>query len=364
MGQVLRYTAMLLRAYTRDSTALFFSLFFPLIFMLLFGFLNLGAFGQVSVGVVDEARNEESARFIASLRNVETLKVTTGSLADERARLEKSDRDMVVVIPADFRIARVQPGGSVPTLTVQTNVARAQQAAVGQAILTQIIDQTTFAVVQATPVLNVRTEAVNALNLTYVDFLTPGILGLTIMQGGIAGVAFALVVERQRGVLRRIFATPLAPRTFLAAQVLQRLILTVLQVLVLLGVAVLVFHVHLVGGIGSVLAVSVIGAILFLCIGFALTGICATENQVAPLMQIVTLPQMFLSGVFFGREAIPELLRPVSAVLPLTFLNDALREVATSGASLWDVRGQLLGLGIWIVVGFVLAARFFKLEAS
>ena len=362
MRRIAAYIGMLLRAYTRDYTALFFSLFFPLIFMLLFGFLNLGGLGHVNVGIVDQARTPESALFIESLKKVETLRITGGSLADERTSLEKSDRDMVIVIPADFRIARVQPGALAPTLTVLTNVARPQQVGVGRAILTQLVNQTTFAVTQTAPVVTIATEEVNSRKLGYIDFLTPGILGMTIMQGGIAGVAFSLVVERQRGVLRRMFATPLTPRLFLATQVIYRLVITVLQVLVLLGVALLVFHVNLVGGLGTVMVLSILGAILFLCMGFALSGVCRTENQVAPLMQIVTLPQLFLSGVFFSREAMPALLQPVSAVLPLTFLNDALRQVSTTGASLWDVRGEMLGLGVWIVISFALAARFFKLD--
>ena len=362
MGRIVTYTGMLLRAYTRDYPALFFSLFFPLLFMLLFGFLNLGGFGHVNVGIVDQARTPESALFVETLRKVETLRISGGSLAEERTSLERSNRDLVIVIPADFRLARVQPGSPAPTLTVLTNVARPQQVGVGRAILTQLVNQTTFAVTETVPVVTVKTEVVNSQKLGYVDFLTPGILGMTIMQGGIAGVAFSLVADRQRGVLRRMFATPLTPRMFLATQVIFRLVITVLQVLVLLGVALFVFQVNLVGGLGTVMLLAILGAILFLCMGFALSGVCSTENQVAPLVQILTLPQLFLSGVFFGRDAMPALLQPVSALLPLTFLNDALRQVSTTGASLWDVRAEMLGLGVWIVISFALAGRFFKLD--
>lgn len=362
MGQILRYTLMLLRSYTRDRPALFFGFFFPLIFMMLFGILNLGAVGHVNLGIADEARNADSERFIATLRGIETFKITSGTRADEGAKLEAGDRDLVLVLPADFRVAPARLGTPTPTVTLLTSSARPEQAVIGSAIITQIVDQMSFAVTQTAPVVTLKREEVAGRNLRYVDFLTPGILGMTIMQLGISSVAFAFVVDRQRGVIRRIMATPISRRNFLAAHVLERLILAVLQVLILLAVAIVMFNVQIVGSLAVLLAVTVLGALLFLSLGFAVTGLVATENAAAPVTQLVTLPQMFLSGVFFSRDAAPAFLRPVADYLPLTFLNDALRSVSTSGAGLGDIGPQLLGLVAWIVVSFVLAFRFFRLD--
>ncbi len=362
MRQVLGYTLMLQRAYMRDRTALFFGFFFPLIFMILFGVLNLGAAAKVDLGIVDEAGSADSQRFVSTLSGIEALRVTTGSREDRAAKLGNGDLDMVLIIPADFRIAPARPGATVPTITVLTSSGRPEQGAIGSAILTQVIDQTSFAVTQTVPVIATRREEVAGRNLRYVDFLTPGILGMTIMQSGISSVAFAFVVDRQRGVIRRILATPISRRNYLAAHVLQRLVTLILQVLILLGVALLMFNVNVVGNLAALLLVAVLGSALFLCLGFAVTGIVATENAVPPVTQLVTLPQMFLSGVFFSRDAAPAFLRPVADVLPLTYLNDALRSISAQGASLTQIGPQLAGLVAWIVVSFVLAFRLFRLE--
>lgn len=362
VGQVLGYTRMLLRAYLRDRSALFFSVVLPLMFMLIFGALNFGAFGHVTVGIDDEARNADSARFTTVLQSVETLSIRKGALADEKASLVKGDRDLVIVIPKEFRLAPAA-AGTATTLTVYASAGRAQQASVGQAILAQVIGQLTLAADRTAPAVAMRVESVSARDLRYVDFLVPGILAMTIMQLGISGVAFGLVAAKQRGVLRRIMATPFPPRRFLAAQVVERLILAVVQTLILLGVALLVFKVQVVGSLVELLVVTILGSIVFLCLGFALAGWATTENQVAPLTQIVTLPQLFLSGVFFATDAVPAAVRPLTNLLPLTFLADALREISTSGATLWDVRGALLGLLVWSAIGFVLAVRLFRFES-
>src|SRR5436190_23885590 len=354
---------MLLRAYTRDWVALFFGFFFPLIFMSLFGVLNFGSFGHVGVGVADEAGNADSAQLVSSFSKIETLQIHKGARADELAALDKGDRDIVLVIPSDFRLAPVQQGQTAPTLTMYQSSARAEQSAVGASILQQFVDQLSFAVTRTAPVVTIKHEEVSGRNLKYVDFLTPGIVGMTIMQLGIASVMFTFVVDRQRGVIRRIMATPISRRNYMAAHVLERLLLAVVQVLILLAVAVFAFKVSIVGSLGLVLAIAILGSVLFLCLGFAVTGFVTTANQAPAIMQLVTLPQMFLSGVFFSRDAGPAFLKPVSDVLPLTFLNDALRQVSTAGAGIVDVGGDLIGIVIWSAITFVIAFRFFKLEA-
>src|SRR2546423_2253862 len=362
MRQILGYTGMLLRAYTRDWVALFFGFFFPLIFMSLFGVLNFGSFGHVGVGVVDEAGNADSAQLVSSFSKIETLQVHKGARADELAALDKGDRDIVLVIPSDFRLAPVQQGQTAPTLTMYQSSARAEQAAVGASILQQFVDQLSFAVTRTAPVVTIKHEEVSGRNLKYVDFLTPGIVGMTIMQLGIASVMFTFVVDRQRGVIRRIMATPISRRNYMAAHVLERLVLAVIQVGVLVAVAVLLFKVQIVGSLAVLLLLTVLGSALFLCLGFAVTGFVTTENQAPAIMQLVTLPQMFLSGVFFSRDVVPAFLKPISDYLPLTFLNDALRQVATAGASLGEIRGDLVGIVAWAAITFCLAFRFFHLD--
>lgn len=362
MGRILRYTLMLMRAYLRDRTALFFGFFFPLLFMGLFGVLNLGAFGHVSMGLVDEAGDADSAAFRAALAKVETLQIHEGTRADEIARLQKGERDLVVVIPSGFHIAPAAAGASVPTVALYENGARGQQAAVGSAIVAQVVDQISFAVSRTQPIVALRRELLPGRSLTYVDFLTPGIVGMTIMQLGVASVLFGFIVDRQRGVIRRIMATPIPRRSYMAAHVLHRLVVAVAQVLVLLAVAALGFHVQVVGSLAAVLLLVLLGSILFLCVGFAVTPFVTSENAAPAVMQLVTLPQLFLSGVFFSRDVVPAFLRPISDVLPLTFLNDALRQVVTAGATLADVRTDVLGMSAWSAVAFVIAVRSFKLE--
>src|SRR5437764_7340494 len=355
MRQTLRLFGLLLRAYLRDRTALFFSLIVPLMLMVIFGYLNLGEFGRVSLAIDDQAKNSASDQLTTILKGIDTLDVTESSTDAALTKLRRTELDMLVVIPADFAIAPARPGQTVPQVTVYGDDARPQQVAVGRQIVAQVIDRLSFAVTQTAPVIGVKDETVQGVRLRYVDFLVPGILGVNIMQLAIFSVAFALVADKQRGVLRRIMATPVRVPNLLAAHVLTRLVIATGQVAVLLLVALVLFNVTIVGGLAPLLVIALLGSVLFLTIGFALAGWATSENQVPAIAQLITLPQFFFSGVFFSKEAAPAVIRPITNLLPLTFLNDALREISVQGATLWDVRTQLLGLVGWTAIGLVLA---------
>jgi ABC-2 type transport system permease protein len=296
---------------------------------------------------------------------VPTLRVTTA--ADEATalhRLRRSELDMALVIPANFKIQPLRAGETSAQQPIRLfeNEAAPQEAAVGSAIVTDVIARVSTAAAGNVPSIVLLRQKVSGVSLRYVDFLVPGILGMNVMQLNIFSVAFALVAQRQRGVLRRIFATPLEPGRFLAAHGLMRLGLSVGQVLILLAVAFALFQVRIVGSLADLLVVAILGAIPFLMQGFAIAGWARTENQVPPVANLITLPQFFLSGVFFPKEAAPEVIRPITNYLPLTLLNDALREISAQGASLWDERVPLLGLVVWAVASFALAVRLLRLR--
>jgi ABC-2 type transport system permease protein len=105
-----------------------------------------------------------------------------------------------------------------------------------------------------------------------------------------------------------------------------------------------------------------IGLIIFMGFGFVISGVAKNESAVPPLSNIITLPQFLLSGTFFATTAFPLWLQSISKVLPLTYLNDAMRKVAFEGAGLNEVTHQLLILGIWFILIYAIAVKTFKWE--
>ena len=345
------------KMFVRNRAALFFSLFVPLLIMLIFGVLNFGGGTSVSLGLVDEADNAGSHALITALGQVDTFELHPGAREPELAQLKDGHRDLVLVIPPGYELTAPSPGA--PRLVAYGNQSKPEQAQVGSLLLNALVGNLVAGGGSAGPL--VALQDLPGRSLGYIDFLVPGILGLTVMQLGLFSVSFGFVQLKRTGALRRLFATPTSPAYFLGAQVTSRLIIGLTQVLVLLGVG-LWFGLHLVGSIFLLLGVSLLGSIIFLAIGFSIAGWAKNEDQAAPVANLVSLPMTFLSGVFFSRDAMPDFLRTITDYLPLTYLNHALRSVTNDGVGVGAIGGDLLGMAVWAVLAFLMAVRLFKWE--
>ena len=94
----------------------------------------------------------------------------------------------------------------------------------------------------------------------YIDFLIPGLLGMNLMNSGMWGIGFALVDMRQRKLLKRFVGTPMRRSDFLLALTSSRLVLMVIEIALLLGFGVLVFHMRVLGSLLTILLMATIGA--------------------------------------------------------------------------------------------------------
>ena len=366
MNPTFALTIASLKMYYRNRQAIFWTLVLPLMFIIIFGLLNFGAFSTINMGLVDEADTPASEVLRDVLKGMEesegsneggVIELTVGGREAELRALEDGDRHIVIIVPPGF-------GESPEPITLQAFYAedRFQQAEVGGGIVRGILDEFTLRSAKVQRQFLVESQAVESKGLEYVDFLVPGIISMAIMQMGIFSVVFSLIQYRQQGVLRRLYATPIRPHNFLIGQVFTRLVVSMVQVVVLLGVGVLIFDVSVAGNFGYLFILAVLGGALFLAIGFVISGFAKNEEVGAPLANIIALPMMFLSGVFFPTDTLPGVLEDIVQYLPLTFLADGMREVAIQGASITEIPWEVLGLVVWLAVAFIAATRVFRWE--
>ena len=356
----------------RDRAALFWTLAFPTVMMVVFGLFNFGSFEPPEVGIVDKAKNEASTSLVAAL---------TGGFGGEplfnvpesddedalRAEVEAGDITAVMVIPEHFGSA-----SATSVIDITFDGRKAQEAEVARTIVTQVLDDVFKEVTQVPTEFRVENWA--SISLTevagrgqgYTGFVVPGIVSLAIMQSALFGVVFTLVRLRNQGVLKRLHATPISPRHFLAGALFTRMLLLIMQTYVLLLVGIFVSGVEVSPGYAAfwleVIPLVLLGGVVFASLGLAVSGIAKTENTAAPLANIISLPMMFLSGVFIPHSVIPDWVVAIAQFLPLTFLADAMRGMVNSGETLFVQGGSIIGLAVWAAIAFVLAVRAFRWE--
>jgi ABC-2 type transport system permease protein len=354
------FTAMLRSGFVmlrRDRTLLLVSLGLPLISIFVFGWL-FGSNGarKLELGVVNQDSSPLTAQVVNQLKQNSALVVTEGTQVAELQALRSGNRGSVLVLPAGFGVALSQGHAQAQVYYDQSDpVTEASARAAVQSIVGGLDAQ-----VSGLPApVTLDEEAVSVHNLREIDWLTPGMLGMLLMYANL-NVGAQLVQWRRQGILRRLAVTPLRPGILISTQVLSRLALSLLQGAVLIGVAVTAFHVQVIGDLATLFTAVGLGSLAMLAIGFVIGSFAKDAAVAQAAFFLISFPMTFLSGSYFPTDSAPAFLTPVIKALPLTYLNDALRQVINNGANFAVVQSDLLILAAWLFVATALSARAFR----
>lgn len=205
-----------------------------------------------------------------------------------------------------------------------------------------------------------RDETAVARGARYVDWLIPGLLGMQLLNGAMWGAAFAIVLARQRKLLKRLAATPMRRGHFLMSFRIAGLVFVPLQVLVLFGFARVAFGVSIAGSVISTLLLALLGSWSFAGLGLLCASRAQNSETANGLINLVTLPMLVFSGVFFSSSRFPQVLQPVIRLLPLSAFNEALRHVVNDGASIFSQGFPIAVLAVWALGSSLLALRLFR----
>jgi ABC-2 type transport system permease protein len=225
------------------------------------------------------------------------------------------------------------------------------------------VQQVLLSVAQAENPVPVEVIPITGADISFMDFFLPGILAMAIMNSGVIGLSTTFVSYREQGILRRIKVTPFRLSSFIGSRVASQLIVAVPQALILVGIAWLFFDLTLRGNPALIFFVIVLGSLAFLAIGFAVSSIARNVETAASYSNLITFPMLFLSGVFFDIDSAPSWLQPITKVLPLHYLVDALREPMTRGSGIDAIWLDIAVLAATFLIAMVIAVRFFRWDA-
>ncbi len=350
------------RSSFRNRAALIFTLLIPIFLMVILGNVVGGGSASVNIGVVDHAGSALGKAYVSVLKHDKNLVVDEGSASRETDRLQHDNQVAVVVIGAQFGTP-CAAGAECPESGVNLQLDSNDPS--DSNIAAQVINAITNGYAQAvhlggTPGIPVTTTEVGTQNITTIDFYVPSMMAYVAVLAGLTYVSITIVDQRERKVLRRYRATPLRPLQVLGAAMTGGAVTVALEVAVLALVGVFVFGAR---GHGSWLLVAVAlvpGIASFVSIGFLLTSFVKTSDAARGISSLIGFPMLFLSGIFFPVDALPQWIQSIVHVLPVFYVSDALHQILNSGTGLplIDVAVPLA----WAVGCFALAAWRFRWE--
>ena len=197
----------------------------------------------------------------------------------------------------------------------------------------------------------------------FMNYLVASMIVMSLLSNGVMGSAFALVTWRERGIFRRIQATPLPVWQMLLARILVQALMMVIQAALLVATAVLVFQASfsasaLLGALPAVL----LGAVLFMAIGIAIAAMVSKVETAQVTVQFIYFPLMFLGGLAIPLMNFPEWLRKVGMVLPTAMVADLVRAPLLGAVDphALPTAVNIGGALAYFVVALSLGARFFR----
>ncbi len=338
------------REFIREPEAVFWTFVFPL---LLAGGLAIAfrdkAPEQAIIAVVTPVPSDSAAVRVAAA----VTSAVIGNSAALRSRQIPSDSVNDVLRTGTAALVVVpMPGGGVE---YRFDAARPEARAARQ-LADDILQRAGGRI----DVIDVRDVTVRERGSRYIDFFVPGLLAMNIMGSSIWSLAFAIVTQRNKKLLKRLAATPMSRLEYLLSFVLSRLVFLALEVAVLLGFGAVILDVPFRGSFITLLLVAFTGAAAFGAIGLLVSSRSRTVEGVSGLTNFVMLPMWIFSGVFFSSGNFPAAIQPVVQALPLTALVNGLRAIMLQGASLGAVLPQLAVLAAYLVVCLAIALRIFR----
>ena len=342
-----------LKMTVRNRTALFWNLIFPVIFILVFGTVFNNDEFNSDVGLAD-APSEFHSAVAQTLEDSDVFSVTTNEdVQHELDELKDGNRDVVLVFDEE------PAGGGFPTVQLYYDEAAGPNAQISITAMTQVLNSVAQDRARSP---SSRSQWKPSTSPSWMSLL-PGILAMSLMNSGVIGLATSFVTFRERGILRRIQITPFPLASFVLARVISQLIVAVPQAVILYLISHFLFGVDIQGSILLVILSIFIGSLAFLAIGFAISSIAPNVETAASYSNLITFPMLFLSGVFFDIDSAPAWLAPITKLLPLRYLVDALREVMTRGRGLEAIWMDWVILAATALIGVLIAVRFFRWEA-
>jgi ABC-2 type transport system permease protein len=201
-------------------------------------------------------------------------------------------------------------------------------------------------------------------NQETLNVIVPGIAGMSLMSTTFTALAMNLTFLREQGVLKRMRGTPLPTGSYLAGIAANAVTNAAIQI-TLVVLAGRVFF-----GLGwpkdwlELVVFVVAGVVCLAALGVAWSHVIPNFEAAPAYVNIVFLPVIFISGVFYDIDNTPAFLRDIAQALPLTHVIDGLTAAMVTGESLAANLSALGVIAVWAVVGIVLAVRGFSWDAK
>ncbi len=362
----------------------------------LFGYGMGGTLNNVPVVLVDQSQGPLTDATLNAIKSDSLYNVVaiTKDPTTGQQMVQNGQAKAAIILPTNYdNLTTTQPKSIVVDLDSSDQIAAQAIIPTTQAIFTQISNQVAVQKLTAlnatsaaaaagtsttnTSAIQVQTSQlasstspyesiINSINLqinklygniSYLDFLVPAVIAMTVLFGCMFGMGEVIAGERERGELARLFMTPTSVATVIGGKIISKLVVETGRAMILIVAAVVLFGIVINGSIALTMFLLILGALCFVGFGIMISARSSSMEDYQQTVMPIAMPMMFVSGVFYPIETMPWVFQKIAYLLPLTYMNDALRAVMLKGVGIGAI-----WVDVVVLIGFT--ALFFALGVT
>lgn len=348
----------------RDSRTLIMILFFPVFFLVLFGYAVSLDVKHLPMAVLDQDKTATSREFVRNFTNggYFDLFENLDSSSQFGDRLDSGKVKIIINIPPDF--SRDILAGRKTAVQVLLDGSDPTVASSAMGYISAIVEdfyQGLIVKTLAKSPINIETRIWYNENLRSLNFFIPGLICVILMMMSATLTSLTIVSEKEEGTLEALVVSPVTKNELMLGKILPYVIIALLDVLLVVAVGSLWFHVPFKGSLVLLFASSFIFLLGAMGIGLAVSVNARSSQEAIMIALLATmLPTFLLSGFVFPIENMPWLLQAISYLIPARYFLVVLRGIFLKGIGLKYLWWDLLLLAVFTVAIIFVSAKRFK----
>jgi ABC-2 type transport system permease protein len=356
---------------TRDRRVVILTFVQPILMLLLLGSAASNDVRNVPAVLFDQDHSQAARDLLDAYRAADyfVFSYQVQSVQEMHQLIDGGEAKAGLIIPPDYgkriasgelaQVAFVIDGSDATLASTALSAATLIGQAKSTAVLRASLESRGQSASSSSPI-EVRTQVWYNPDLVQAFFMIPGLMGTILLQITVMLTASSIVRERERGTIEQLIITPIRSWELVVGKLTPYVFLAFFDMLEVLVVGALLFHVPMSGNLGLLLLMSALFLATGLGIGLFISTVAKTQQEAQMLGALIQLPSFFLAGFFFPIAAMPPLLQAISYLVPLRYFLVIVRAIMLKGAGLEAFTGDMLALAVFCLVIMVLAVRRFR----
>ncbi len=350
------------KSWYRAKSNIFWTVAFPLLLVLLFGLIFSGGGNKFDLYIqnndLDSAQHPTklSASFVRALNQSGALalhEVTSGTDAVAFIRTDARVHNRaarLLIVSGEFE-RNVLSGSGRAGVTLLLDQAD-QSSPIVAGVVRAVVDAFNLNASGGKELVQISTGTIEARGYRYIDFFVPGVIGMNLLTSGVFWAVNTNARYRELKILRKLATTPLSKIEWILALILHQLFLGMVSLGVIFVFGKVVFGLQATITLPAI-AMIFTAAFLFSGMGILLSNFSKEAESGEAAANAIVFPIMFLSGTFWPKEILPDFLQTIARFMPLTYVNDGLRDAMVS-FDFTQLTSNLMFAGALAVVFIVL----------